>query len=177
VERHPNWEFDKVMSENIQVALIAGVVSMIVTTIGLLSSFFVQKMQSREAEKQIRTEAATKLLALRLEHYPKAFDISEKIQRRKKPQRILPREELLAISGELIEWKTGIVNLILSQETLDCFYELRETLGMGYAEKDAFSFHQVEKIISAKDEFRKSLRRDVGFLYTQFPKLNKQRKK
>jgi len=165
------------MSENVQVALIAGIVSMIVTTIGLLSSFFIQRMQSQEAEKQIRNEAASRLLALRLEHYPKAFDISEKIQRRKKPQRIMSREELLKISTELYEWKTGIVNLILSQETLDCFYELRETLGMGYAEKDAFSFQQVEKIISAKDEFRKSLRRDVGFLYIQFPRLKKQKKK
>jgi hypothetical protein len=164
------------MSENIQVALIAGIVSLIVTTIGLLSSFLIQKMQSKEAEKQIRTEAAAKLLALRLEHYPKAFDITEKIQRRKKPQRIISREELLKISNELSKWKTGVVNLILSQETLDCFYELRETLGMGYAEKDAFSFQQVEKIIFAKDEFRKSLRRDVGYLHTQFPRLQKQKR-
>ncbi len=170
-------EFNKVMSESIQVALIVGAVSLMGSTIGLLTSFFAQRMQSKEAEKQIRVEAASKLLALRLEHYPKAFDISEKIQRRKKPQRIMSREELLKISNELSSWKTGVVNIILSQETLDCFYELRETLGMGYAEKDAFSIQQVEKIISAKDEFRKALRRDVGFLYTQFPKLTKQRKK
>jgi hypothetical protein len=162
------------MSENVQVALLAGIVSLFVTSIGLLSSFLIQRMQSRDAERQIRTEAATKLLSLRLEHYPRAFDITEKIQRRKKPERIIPRQELLDISKELYEWKTGIVNLILSQESIDAFYNLRESLGMGYAQKDAFSSEQVEKIMSARDEFRKSLRRDVGFLY-KYPRLQKQR--
>lgn len=162
------------MNENVQVALIAGVVSLVVTIIGLLSSWLIQRMQSLEAEKQIRTEAATKLLALRLEHYPKAFDISEKIQRRKKPQRIISRPELLNICDELTQWKTGIVNLVISQETLDFYYQLRDALSMGYAEKEAFSIEQVEKIMSARDEFRKSLRRDVGFLY-KVPRLQKQK--
>ena len=163
------------MSENLQVVLIAGSVSLVVSLIGVLSTLFVQKIQSRNTEKQIRTNVADKLLSLRLEHYPTTFTITEKIQRKKEPQRIITRQGLQEINNELIAWKTGIVSLILSKEAIDAFYDLRDTLNMGYAEKENFSREQVEKIMSARDKFRGVLRYDIGFLHVRSPRLEKQK--
>jgi hypothetical protein len=163
------------MNENLQVALIAGSISLIVSGIGFLSSLFVTKTQSRQFENQLRSQQSDKLISLRLEHYPQAFTITEKIQRRKEPQRIIPRKELQAINYELQQWKNGIVGLILSHDSITSYYNLLEVLGMGYAEKDGFTREQADKIISARDDFRRSLRQDVGFLHVGSPRLEKNR--
>lgn len=161
------------MEIDIRVALIAGGVSLIVTIISLISSFFVQEMQSRNSEKQIRADVSEKIISLRLKHYPQAFTITEKIKRRKEPERIIPRLEILKISKQLSDWKSGIVSLILSQASINAYYELRDALNMGYAEKNAYSQEQVEKIIISRNNFRSSLRYDIGFLHIKSPDLEK----
>lgn len=161
------------MEVDIRVALIAGGVSLIVTVISLISSFFVQKLQSRNSEKQIRASVSDKVISLRLKYYPQAFVITERIKRRKEPEKIIPRLEILKINKQLSEWKSGIASLILSQDSINAFYELRDALNMGYAEKNAYSQEQVEKIIASRNNFRSSLRYDIGFLHIKSPNLEK----
>jgi hypothetical protein len=157
------------MDANLQVALIAGLVSLLVSSVGLISSFLVTRSQARQSEQRIRSELKEKLVELRLQHYPGAFTITEKIQRRKEPRRIIPRQELKVIDAELREWKTGTVCLILSFESLQAYRELCEALGMGYGEKDGYSREQADKIMFARDHFRSALRRDVGFIHAGKP--------
>jgi hypothetical protein len=161
------------MNENLQVALIAGFISLVVSSIGILSSWLLTRSQSQQLEKHIRSDLTEKLVALRIESYPGAFAITEKIERRKEPQRILGRQELKVINGELRAWKTGIVSLVLSFDSLDAYYKLLGALGMEYGEKDGYTREQAEKIISARDQFRSSLRRDVGFLHAGAPQLDR----
>jgi len=71
------------MPEGLQVALIAGVVSLVVSGIGLATSLLVARSQVHQNEEHIRTELTEKLVELRMQHYPDAFTITEGIERRK----------------------------------------------------------------------------------------------
>ena len=67
----------------------------------------------------------------------------------------------------LYSWKTGIVSLIISKSSLKKFFALRNALNTGYGENDRFTDSQVEKIMKTRDEFRSSLREDIGLLYEE----------
>ncbi len=162
------------MPEGFQTALIAGLVSLVVSAVGLVTSLLVARSQMRQNEEHIRSELTQKLVELRLQHYPNAFTITERIERRKEPQRIISRQEQHEICEELRAWKTGEVSLILSFDSLQAYYDLTRALGMGYAEKGGYSREQAEKVIHARDQFRSCLRRDVGFIHTGAPTLEAQ---
>lgn len=155
------------MNTDIKVALIAGGISLIVSLLGFISSWIVLRAQYKELERKIQNQFTDKLYTLRLEHYPQAFILTEQIQRRPKPQQIVERVELQSIAESLYTWKTGTVSLIISKHSLENFFALRDTLSMGYGENDRFTSEQVEKIMKTRDEFRSSLRQDIGLLYQE----------
>lgn len=152
------------MNTDIQVALIAGFVSLIVS---LTSSLLVNNGMLVKLERKIQNQFTDKLYSLRLEYYPQAFTITEQIQHRPKPQKIIKDTELQKIADELYSWKTGLVSLIISKSSLEKFFALRNALNMGYGENNRFTDSQVERIMKTRNEFRKSLREDIGFLYEE----------
>ncbi|WP_172335832.1 hypothetical protein [Mucilaginibacter sp. SG564] len=107
----------------------------------------------------------TKLLDLRLVHYPKAFEITDNIFKEKggnfDPVKIKTAVE------ELIEWKKGVVNLVISSEALTSFYVLRDAIMKSPANNGTYSPEQVEKISAGTKDFRKQLRRDLGILFRE----------
>lgn len=153
------------MNTDLQVALIAALVSLFVSAIGFTSTALNFRFQRKQIEKQIRSQLIEKLYSLRLEHYPQAFEFTDNIQRRPEPQRIIANDELMKISQDLYTWKSGVVSLIISADSLRAFYELRDALEMGYAEKERYSKEQTEKIFRCIADFRKSLRSDIGLLH------------
>lgn len=76
-------------------------------------------------------------------------------------------EKLKIAKEELIKWKCGVVNIIISVECRDSYFILRDLLMKNPAEQDAYSQKQIENIEEAKRNFRKELRRDFGFLYRE----------
>lgn len=68
---------------------------------------------------------------------------------------------------ELIEWKKGVVGLIISIEALESFIELRDVLMKNPETQNAYSKTQIENISCRVKEFRKQLRRDIGFLFRE----------
>ena len=155
------------MDPDIRVALIAGGISVCISIISFLSSLLVIKGQQLDLERKIQNQYTDKLYSLRLEHYPQAFILTEQIQQRPKPKKIIERTELQNIALQLYSWKTGAVSLIISKRSLDKFFALRDALSVGYAENDRFSDSQVERIMNTRNEFRSSLRQDIGLLYEE----------
>ncbi len=155
------------MDIDVRVALIAGGISFTIAILSYLSSLQEFSKQREELERKIQNQFTDRLYPLRLEHYPKAFILTEKIQRRSKPQQIVEQAELKKIADELYAWKTGIVSLIISQSSLGKFFTLRDALIMGYGENDKFTDSQVERIMRARNQFRSSLRKDIGLLYEE----------
>jgi hypothetical protein len=153
------------MSEDVKVALIAGAVALLVSTVGFLSTRIALQEQQKEFGRNLQSAYTERLYSLRLEYYPLAFTLTEQIQYRPHPQGIVNREDLQHIAQELYSWKTGTVSLIISKQTLDRFYELRDALSMNYGQREGFTRDQVEKIMNARNEFRRSLRKDVGLIH------------
>jgi hypothetical protein len=148
------------MSTEVTVALIAATTSLVVSGIGYY-------FQQKELRKRLDRMFTDRLYNMRLDSYPPAFDITDQIKNRPKPEGIIPKEKLDQIRYDLISWKKGAVNIAISSDSLSAYYNLTKALNMGYELKDQFSEVQIKKIFDARNEFRKNLRADLGYLYTE----------
>ena len=124
-----------------------------------------QNFQQKQFYKTINRNLTTKLYYLRLEIYPKAFEITDNIYKDKGGN--FDTERLKNTLNELIEWKKGKLNLIISSEALESYYQLRNNLMKNPANNNNYSAEQIEKITNSNNNFRKQLRRDLGFLFKE----------
>jgi hypothetical protein len=146
------------------VALIAGGVSLVVSAIGLGATLLTNAANRRRLEREIRHKFVEKLYELRLEVYPEAFEIRQLIQRRKMPLRINKRDELMAIRKRLLELSNGKAALVISRQSMRALYALKEALNKRPGLEDEYTDEQVQKIWSTRNQFRRTLRRDLGIL-------------
>jgi len=146
-------------------SLIASLTSLVISVITLYQFFKNQGFQQQQFNKSLDRSLTTKLLDLRLEHYPKAFEITDSVFKEKggnfDPAKIKNAVE------ELIEWKKGVINLVISSEALTSFYVLRDAAMKSPANNGTYSSEQVEKISVGTKDFRKQLRRDLGILFRE----------
>lgn len=153
------------MKDILTPSLIAALTSLVISVITLYQFFRTQRFQQQQFNKTLDRNLTTKLLDLRLEHYPKAFEITDNIFKEKggnyEPVKIKTALE------ELIEWKKGVINLIISNEALTSFYVLRDSIMKSPALNGIYSNEQVEKISAGNKDFRKQMKRDLGFLFRE----------
>ncbi len=153
------------MSEFFTPSIVAALTALVLSLITLFQFFRNQRFQQEQLDKSNNRNLTGKLYDLRLEYYPKAFDITDNIIKEKGNKYDL--EKLKIAKEELIKWKCGVVNIIISVECRDSYFILRDLLMKNPAEQDAYSQKQIENIEEAKRNFRKELRRDFGFLYRE----------
>lgn len=146
-------------------SLITAGTSLIISLITLLQFYKSQNSQQKQFNNTINRNLTTKLYDLRLEIYPKAFEITDSIYKDKGGNYDI--ERLKNVLNELIEWKRGKLNLIISSEALESYYQLRNNLMKNPANNNNYSPEQIEKITNANNNFRKQLRRDLGFLFKE----------
>lgn len=146
-------------------SIIAALTALILSLLTLFQFFKNQRFQQKQFDKLNNRNLTTKLYDLRLENYPKAFDITDCIFKEKGGN--YNPAELSKSLKELIDWKKGIVNLIISIESRDSYFELRDVLMKNPAENGAYSMEQIKKIDTATKNFRKQLRRDLGFMFRE----------
>jgi hypothetical protein len=149
------------------VALIAGSVSLIVSSIGLGATLITNAANRRRLEREIRHKFVEKLYEIRLETYPEAFEITQLILRRKMPMKINKRDELMAIRKRLLEWSNGKAALVISRQSMRALYALKDALNKRPASEDEYTDEQVQKIWITRNQFRRSLRRDLGILLNE----------
>lgn len=146
-------------------AVIAAVTSLVIS---LITSFqFIKNKRSQESqfEKANNRAFTSKLYDLRLEHYPAVFEIMDKVH--KKKGGVISIAIIKEASDNLIFWKKGVVSLILSNEAHESYYVLRDILMKQPAQSNEYSPLQIEKITIAIKDFRKQLRRDLGFMFRE----------
>jgi hypothetical protein len=153
------------MEEFLTPSVIAALTALVLSLITLFQFFKNQRFQQNQFDKLNNRNLTTKLYDLRLENYPKAFDITDNIFKEKGGN--YSAVKLSSALNELIDWKKGVVNLIISVESRDSYFELRDILMKNPAENDSFSKEQIIKIDNATKNFRKQLRRDLGFLFRE----------
>lgn len=156
---------EKPLPSGIESALISGGVSIVVSSIGVVSILLTARAELKRLERTIRSSRLDHLYALRLKHYPVAFDITKPIQRLPSPAHLPSSDELFAIERSLSAWRSGEVYLILSAESLKAYRQLREKLRKGPATQAGYSVEQADELLNARSAFRRALRRDIGLLH------------
>lgn len=146
-------------------SIIAALTSLMLSIITLFQFYRSQNFQQKQFNKTLNRNLTTKLYDLRLETYPKAFEITDNIFKDKGGN--YDPEKLKNSLNELIEWKKGKINLIISTEALESYHLLRTNLMKNPANNTNYSTEQIEKITNSKNNFRKQLRRDLGFLFKE----------
>lgn len=153
------------MNEIITPSIIAALTSLIISIITLFQFFRSQKLQQKQFDKNLSRGLTSKLYDLRIDCYPKAFEITDSIHKLKGGN--YDPKIIQTALVELIDWKKGIVSLVISVEALESFIALRDVLMRNPEKKDTYSSTQIENISHRTKEFRKQLRRDIGFLFRE----------
>lgn len=146
-------------------SIVASFTAIIISLITLFQFLKNQNYQKKQFNDSINRGLTTKLYDLRLEYYPQAYDITDRIYKEKGG--VYKASEIEKALEELIDWKKGVVNLIISVETRDSYFSLRDSLMKKPANGGLHSEEQIEKISNSTRNFRKQLRRDLGFLYRE----------
>jgi len=155
-------------------SIITALTALTLSVITLYQFFRNLRFQQRQTDKNQNRDLTNKLYELRLEHYPKAYDITDNIIKEKGNNYDV--QTIKNVAADIIAWKKGVVNIIISVECRDSFFALRDTLMKNPAEKGQFSQEQVSKIHNANKSFRKELRRDFGFMYREEKERRKTKK-
>lgn len=153
------------MSDFFSPSLVTAITSLVISLVAFFQFYKNQNFQQKQFNKTINRNLTTKLYDLRLEIYPKAFEITDNIYKDKGGN--FDSERLKNVLNELTEWKKGKLNLIISSEALESYYQLRNNLMKNPADKNKYSPEQVDKITNSNNNFRKQLRRDLGFLFKE----------
>lgn len=143
------------MSPNLSAALVAGCVSLITAIVTYLSTKW-------KTEKDLEGAFASRLQQLRLEHYPKAFELTEKLGKRGVNSIEVASKMWLDIVSDLRSWKAGIPSLIMSREAMEAYYLINEAMKAPFAKGSHFGDQQISRISDARDLFRNALRKDIG---------------
>lgn len=160
------------MEQYIIPSAIAMITSFLVSFLSYKQFIRSNELQQKQFDRSFNRALTTKLYDLRLNVYPRALEITDKIYKAKggNYDSTIIQEAL----EELIEWKKGLVDLIISVEALESFFELRDALMKNPEAQHKYSSVQVENISNKTKNFRRQLRRDIGFLFREEKERRKQ---
>lgn len=155
------------LSEALLTTLVAGGISIIVALITYNSTLRKVKSENMILEKQIQTKFLEKLYELRLKNYPKAFELTDILGKKKgiyiESLEIASRYK--EIEKELRAWKSGESGLILSERSLEAYYELMNSFKAQFALGDKYNDEQLQRFYKARTNFRNELRKDIGLMF------------
>lgn len=152
------WESPMQLSDSANAALIAGVVSLVISVVStyLTARYARQRFKSEVAEKYRQ-----KLYELRLEAYPTAFAITGRVvfddALRSTP------EELGAVLRDLRNWWVGPAAPLLSKHSVKAYYTLEDLLKTFSSSGD--DCPSPNRLYDANRAFRLALRQDLDVLY------------
>lgn len=156
------------MSDQFLTAIIASGITLIGIMISSIINSRQIKQQESNSRRQLQRMMTQKLYELRLKHYPRAYEITEAIKQERAPKYINDKEQIDIVLKELLTWKNGEVSLALSKNSLYLFGELCKLLEKRPNAKDGnYLKKQAENIFKARVDFRRSLRKDLGFLFDE----------
>jgi len=153
------------MTNEILIAYIAAIASLIVSIVTYFQSHIEQKRLREEFEKSQKRTSTIKILELRLEHYPRAFEITQMLNKIKGDN--FDPDNVKKILKEINKWRSGILRLIISDDSQDVLFELLNALRSNPANNGSYSKEQADKIWEARNKLRNKLRKDIGILHSE----------
>ena len=150
-------------------AVISAVVSLTVTLITVFVSKSNIRAEREKLERELQRSMTSRLYDVRLEAYPHAMEITEKIRRSRMREQgdKLNEQYFKDVLTELDAWHATKAGFILSRRSLDQLYTLREVLRQKPKSDGKYSPEQIEDIAITKGEFRASLWKDIQFLFSE----------
>ncbi|MEL6477995.1 MAG: hypothetical protein AAFR17_11775, partial [Pseudomonadota bacterium] len=120
--------------------------------------------------RQLERSLVLKLYDRRLTHYGAAFDLTEAITLKSSGVFLGSQADLQTCRTELAQWKSGEVSLIISAHALKAYNDLQDALGKAPGgvggNGELFTREQAERVVFARNAFRRALREDVMSLNT-----------
>lgn len=154
------------MDSKVTSALIAGGVSFLIAIISYITTVFKVKHDNKKLELELKNKYTEKIYERRLALYPEAFVITDKLGKNidKIKEEKIP-SLYLGIEKELRKWKSGEVNLILSESSINAYYTLLKCFKSNPALGSRYNKDQYDRFYSSRTKFRNCLREDIGLLY------------
>ena len=155
------------MEPKITSALIAGGVSLIVSLVTYYATKSKIKSERAKLERELERKLTEKLYDRRMNAYPKAFSITNDLLGYIIDDDTFSRTDTDKIYKELSDWISSDASFILSKNSLNSFYDLRESLLVNPTNGDSYSKKQKKNMWKCKNKFRSALRNDVKLLFLE----------
>lgn len=153
--------------------IVSAVVSAVVALFAAMATYIVNSRtlaaERLKFEKQLQRGLTEKLYNLRLESYPKAWEITEGLRYTKlwKDGEAPSEQYLTEILASIDSWHSSKAAFLLSDPALDNLYALHDALRVKPELEGKYSEAQIRRIWEAKNKFRASLRNDIFLLYRE----------
>jgi len=155
------------MNPAILTAIIAATVSLIVAIISFITNRRSIQSEREKLEREMQRRLTEKLYDLRLESYPKAFEITDLLRGDLIFNKGMTRKDFLDIRDKLFDWQRTKAAFIMSESALRAFRNLLDKLNMKPESGTTFKESETKEIWRAKNQFRGSLRGDINLIYSE----------
>ena len=150
-------------------AIISAIVSLTITLITVFASRSTIKAEREKLERELQRSLTTKLYDVRIEVYPQAMQMTEKLRRSNlaKQGENLTEDYFKEVLSQLDAWHATKAAFIISRNSLYKLYALRKTLREKPESNGHYSSEQIDRVWKAKGEFRSALRTDIQLLFKE----------
>jgi hypothetical protein len=145
-------------------ALIAGIVSLIGGVLTYRASLISTRHLYKSKERELSRKMTEKLVDLRLQTYPSAFQILSKLTEKELNESDITKQECLDIRKELMDWKNQKAVFLLSENAFKSYYKLLETLAIS---EDKLTKKEAHNVQQAKNDLSRKLRVDVNLIFEE----------
>jgi len=150
-------------------AVISAIVSLTVTLITVFVSRGNIRAEREKLERELQRSMTARLYDMRLEVYPQAVEITEKLRRSHMAEQGINLNEnyFRDVLAQLDAWHATKAGFIISRRSLERLYALRKALREKPEAEGQYSQEQIERIAVAKGAFRASLWKDIQLLFEE----------
>jgi hypothetical protein len=150
------------MSDTILAALIAAIISFVVSLVGFGAAILTVRGKIREVEFALRNKFTETLLLERINAYGEALRFTKVLTRMPSMEKTFDKETITRVRADLGEFLNSKSGLLLSKDALTAVDEFRDSLSLNFGGSDRYSRDQLEKIVKSANAFRQALRNDVN---------------
>ncbi len=154
-------------------ALIAGIVSLVVSLGSLWATRYKIESEKQKQERELERKLTEKLYERRMDVYPKAFSITSRLLGHILQTENISRNAIQEIYNQISEWSSSDANFLLSKKSLKAYYRLRDSLLVEPEIGDNYSKIQREEMWKSKNKLRPCLVDDLKLLFKEENKNKK----
>ena len=154
-------------SDTLLTIVVSALVSSGTAILAYRSTVSALRQEWRIREREMSRKFTEKLYDLRLQTYPKAFEITDQLRSEFVFSSELTEELLLQVRNELTNWHKAKSGFLMSEHCLEAYYEIRTALAASPERQGSYSKNQRRRLWKAKNRFRGCLKADLDLLYKE----------